>query len=111
MDIIVESLRCKTFRALYWSFMESVALRGVQFIIVIFLALLLLPEQFGLIEMLTILMIIGAGIPRQWVGSRLDSETRGHANRYLVNILLKHHRRTGGDGLVMAGRSLDCRVL
>lgn len=45
-------LKSKTNRAAAWSFIEAISLRGVQFIVGIILARLLLPEQFGLIGML-----------------------------------------------------------
>lgn len=53
-----ESLKTKTIQGLFWSFIESVGLQGVRFIIGIILARLLFPEQFGLIGMLMIFMAI-----------------------------------------------------
>ena len=53
-----DTLRHKTIRALFWSFFETVGLHGIQFIISIILARLLLPEQYGLIAMLAIFMAI-----------------------------------------------------
>jgi O-antigen/teichoic acid export membrane protein len=53
-----ESLKTKTVHALLWSFLEAIALRGVQFVVGIVLARLLFPEQFGLIGMLTIFMAV-----------------------------------------------------
>jgi O-antigen/teichoic acid export membrane protein len=47
-----------TIRAAMWSFIEAVGLRGVQFAIGIILARLLLPDQFGLIGMLTIFLAV-----------------------------------------------------
>src|SRR5512146_964538 len=53
---MVENLKHKTLSALSWSFIESLGMRGVQFVVGIVLARLLFPEQFGLIGMLTIFM-------------------------------------------------------
>ena len=53
-----ESLGSRTVRALFWSFLQAAADRGMQFIIGIVLARLLFPEQFGLIGMLTIFMAV-----------------------------------------------------
>lgn len=53
-----ESLRTRTVHALFWSFLQAAADRGMQFIIGIVLARLLFPEQFGLIGMLTIFMAV-----------------------------------------------------
>lgn len=55
---MVDDLKNKTLRALSWSFLESIGLQGVRFLIGILLARLLLPEQFGLIAMLIIFMAI-----------------------------------------------------
>lgn len=52
------NLKHRTVKALLWSFIDIIAQRGVQFIIGIVLARLLLPEQFGLIGMLTIFMAV-----------------------------------------------------
>jgi teichuronic acid exporter len=50
---MTDSLKSKTVHALVWSFIESVGLQGVRFVIGIVLARLLFPEQFGLIAMLS----------------------------------------------------------
>ena len=55
---MADSLKSKTIRALFWSFFERIGQQGIQFIISIILARLLLPEQFGLIAMLWIFMAI-----------------------------------------------------
>jgi len=53
-----DGLKNKTLHALFWSFFERIGQQGIQFIISIVLARLLLPEQFGLIAMLMIFMAI-----------------------------------------------------
>jgi teichuronic acid exporter len=53
-----DGLKNKTLHALFWSFFESIGQQGIQFIIGIILARLLLPEEFGLIAMLWIFMAI-----------------------------------------------------
>jgi teichuronic acid exporter len=55
---MADSLQQKTLYALSWSLIETVASRGVQFVIGIILARLLFPEQFGLIGMLTIFIAV-----------------------------------------------------
>lgn len=52
------SLKQKTINGLLWSFIDSFANQGVQFIIGIILARLLSPREFGLIGMLTIFIAI-----------------------------------------------------
>ena len=52
------SIKQKTINGLKWSFIDSIANQGLQFIIGIILARLLEPEKFGLIGMLTIFISI-----------------------------------------------------
>ncbi|HAE43564.1 MAG TPA: flippase [Clostridiales bacterium] len=51
-------LHSKTVRAGIWSLIEAICLRGLQFVVGIILARLLLPEQFGLVGMLMVFMAI-----------------------------------------------------
>jgi O-antigen/teichoic acid export membrane protein len=67
----MDSLKSKTIGALSWSFVESIGLRGVQFIIGIILARLLFPEQFGLIGMLTIFMAVAQAFLDSGFGAAL----------------------------------------
>jgi len=52
------SLKSKTVGSLFWSFLERTGQQGIQFVISIVLARILLPEQFGLIAMIMIFMAI-----------------------------------------------------
>jgi teichuronic acid exporter len=52
------SLKQKTVSGLLWSFVDSFASQGVQFIVGIILARILSPREFGLIGMLTIFIAI-----------------------------------------------------
>jgi len=65
------NLRSKTLHALFWSFFERVGQQGIQFIIGIILARLLLPEEFGLIAMLTIFMAIAQSFINSGFGQAL----------------------------------------
>lgn len=56
---MTHSLKSKTIHALFWSLLERFGQQGLQFVISIILARLLLPEEFGLIAMLTIFMAVG----------------------------------------------------
>jgi O-antigen/teichoic acid export membrane protein len=56
--MMADNLRQKTVDALSWSFLQTVAQRGLQFAIGIILARLLFPEQFGLIGMLAIFIAV-----------------------------------------------------
>lgn len=56
------SLKTKTVNGLFWSFIENFSKQGVNFIIGIILARLLLPEQFGLIGMISVFIAISTSI-------------------------------------------------
>lgn len=68
---MTEQLKSKTLNALSWSFVESIGARGVQFVIGIVLARLLLPEQFGLIGMLAIFMAVAQAFVTSGFGAAL----------------------------------------
>ncbi|MBE1556489.1 lipopolysaccharide biosynthesis protein [Sporosarcina limicola] len=58
----VDSLKDKTMTGLFWSLADLMANHGIQFIIQIILARLLLPEHFGIIGMIIILIAISNSI-------------------------------------------------
>jgi teichuronic acid exporter len=87
---VSNSLKSKTIHALYWSFLEAIGLQGVQFIIGIILARLLLPEQFGLIAMLTIFIavsesLINGGFARALIQKKEATQT-DISSVFYVNI-------------------------
>ncbi len=53
-----KTLKQKTVSGLTWSFLDNFAVQGIHFLVGIILARLLLPQQFGLIGMITILIAI-----------------------------------------------------
>ena len=68
---MLDGLKSKTLHGLFWSFFERVGQQGIQFFISIILARLLLPEEFGLIGMLTIFMAIAQSFMDSGFGSAL----------------------------------------
>ena len=77
---------------MFWSFIDASGARLVQFIIGIILARLLLPEQFGLIAMLTIFMAIAQTLLDSGFGSALiqkkeitDADT---SSVFFFNVIL-----------------------
>ncbi|MBU3127162.1 lipopolysaccharide biosynthesis protein [Clostridium tagluense] len=52
------SLKKKTIAGLFWSFSDLIANQGIQFIIQVILARLLVPEDFGIIGMITVFIAI-----------------------------------------------------
>jgi O-antigen/teichoic acid export membrane protein len=66
-----ENLKSKTYRGAFWSLIDAIGMRFVQFAIGIVLARLLLPEQFGLIAMVTIFMAIAQTLLDSGFGAAL----------------------------------------
>jgi O-antigen/teichoic acid export membrane protein len=66
-----DGLKSRTLHALFWSFLERFGQQGIQFIISIILARLLLPEEFGLIAMLAIFMAVAQSFLESGFGSAL----------------------------------------
>jgi O-antigen/teichoic acid export membrane protein len=66
-----QSLKSQTVRGLFWSFLESAGLKGVQFAVGVVLARILFPEQFGLIGMLTIFMAVAQAFIDSGFGAAL----------------------------------------
>ena len=89
---MIDGLRSKTLHGLFWSFFERVGQQGIQFIISIILARLLLPEQFGLIAMLTIFMAIAQSFIDSGFGQALiqkqDATHIDECSIFYFNILV-----------------------
>jgi teichuronic acid exporter len=69
--MVTDSLRSQTIHALFWSFIESIGMRGVQFVIGIILARMLFPKDFGLIGMLTIFIAVAQSLLDSGFGAAL----------------------------------------
>lgn len=55
---MTETLKTKALSAFFWSFLESIGLQSIRFILGIFLARLLIPEEFGLLGMLSVFIAV-----------------------------------------------------
>lgn len=64
-------LKQKTLNAGMWSLIDAIGQRGVQFIVGIILARLLIPEQFGLVGMLLVFMAVAQTFVDSGFGSAL----------------------------------------
>ncbi|MBC2693793.1 MAG: lipopolysaccharide biosynthesis protein, partial [Desulfobacteraceae bacterium] len=86
------SLKQKTISALSWSACERFSQQGIQFVISIILARLLLPEEFGLIAMLTIFMAIAQSFINSGFGQALiqkqDATHIDECSIFYFNILV-----------------------
>jgi len=67
----MSDLSVKTTRGMLWSLAESLGLQAAQFVVSVVLARLLLPEQFGLIGMLSLFMAIAQSLLDSGFGSAL----------------------------------------
>ena len=89
---MADSLKSKTLHALFWSFLERTGQQGIQFIISVILARLLLPEQFGLIAMLGIFMAIAQSFIDSGFGRALiqkqDATHIDECSIFYFNILV-----------------------
>jgi len=88
----LSSLESRAIRGVFWSGIERLGPQAVQLVVSIVLARLLLPEQFGLIGMLTIFLALGAVFLNSGFGSALiqkQDATEVHYNSvFYTNILL-----------------------
>jgi len=55
---MTDSLKSKAINGLFWSLLDRIGQQGIHFVIVIILARLLAPEQFGLIGMLAVFIAV-----------------------------------------------------
>ncbi len=77
-----QSLRTKTINGVIWTFIEQLSVRGISFIVQIFLARLLFPQDFGLIAMLTIFVSIGEALTDSGITSSLIRKQNLTQNDY-----------------------------
>lgn len=87
-----KSLKQKTIKGLIWSFGDLVANQGIQFIIQIILARLLLPEHFGLVGMILVFIaisntIIDGGISQALIREQKVNQT-DYSTVFYFNLLM-----------------------
>jgi len=58
----LNSLKKKTVSGLFWSFLDLIANQGLQFVIQVILARLLIPKDFGVIGMISIFIALSAAL-------------------------------------------------
>lgn len=89
---MTDSLKSATSKGLFWSFFERIGQQVVQFIISIILARLLMPEQYGLIAMLSIFMAVAQVFIDSGFGSALiQKQNANHIDEctiYYFNIIV-----------------------
>src|SRR5664279_4672223 len=86
------SLKQKTISGLLWSFIDSFASQGVQFIVGVILARILSPREFGLIGMLTIFIAVSQSFIDSGFTSALirrkDCTQDDYATVFYFNIIV-----------------------
>lgn len=86
-----QNLREKTITGFKWSFLDNVGKYGGQFVIGIILTRLLTPEDFGLIGMITIFIVIGQSLTNSGFGQALiqkkDADNTDFSTVFYFNLL------------------------
>lgn len=86
------SLKDKTISGLFWSFVEVFANQGITFLIGIFLARLLTPEDFGLIGMIMIFIAVSESLVNSGFNSalirKLDCTNDDYSTIFYFNIFI-----------------------
>jgi len=84
------SLKQKTIAGAFWVVSERFTLQGIQFIISIMLARILMPEEFGLIGMITIFLAIAQSLTDSGLASSLirtkDPDQVDYSTVFVFNI-------------------------
>lgn len=86
------SLKSKTIRGLFWSFADLMLNHGIQFIIQIVLARILLPEHFGVIGMILVFIaisnsIVDCGFSQALIRDQ-DSDQEDYSTIFYFNLII-----------------------
>lgn len=84
------SLRAKTISGLLWTFSQQFSVKAINFVVQIILARILLPEDFGLIAMLSVFMAIGSTLVDSGLTSSLirtkDADEQDFSTVFYMNL-------------------------
>ena len=77
---MADSLRSKTFKGTIWSSLERFSVQGIQFVVMILMARVLTPADYGLVGMITIFIaisqsLIDSGFSQALIRKQNRSET------------------------------------
>ncbi|MCX6271664.1 MAG: lipopolysaccharide biosynthesis protein [Bacteroidetes bacterium] len=88
----MENLKKKSIHGFFWSFTGKLASQTVGFIVSIFLARLLSPEDFGLIAMVTVVIAISSSFVDLGLGlaliQRKEVEDRHYSSVFIFNLTI-----------------------
>lgn len=86
------SLKQKTVKGVFWNALGSFSVKGVQFVVMIVMARLLTPKDYGLVGMLTIFIAISGTFINSGFGSALvrkqDRSTEDCSTVFYFNIIV-----------------------
>lgn len=86
------SLKQKTISGLFWTFGEQFTSKGIGFLVQIVLARILLPEEFGLIAMITVFIGIGHSMVDSGMTSSLirtiNPDQRDYSTVFYINVIV-----------------------
>ncbi|WP_305277142.1 oligosaccharide flippase family protein, partial [uncultured Muribaculum sp.] len=87
-----ESLKHTTFKGIIWSSIERFSVQGVSFIVMIIMARILTPKDYGLVGMLTIFIAIAQSLVdsgfSQALIRKLDRNECDFCTVFYFNIVL-----------------------
>lgn len=87
-----ESLKDKTVKGVGWSFADNIANTGVSFVVGLVLARLLTPEEYGLIGIITIFIMVFNSIVDSGFSNALirkkDASDKDYNTVFITNLLL-----------------------
>lgn len=86
------SLRDKTISGIFWSFLQKAGSRGISFVVMILLARLLTPKDFGLIGMLMIFIQISQAVVEGGFNLALiqkkDADELDYSSVFWINLVV-----------------------
>jgi teichuronic acid exporter len=87
-----DTLRKKTINGLFWAFLDIIGMQGIMFIILLVLARILQPSEFGLIAMLTIFIAVAQSILDSGYSAALiqkkNANHKDESSIFYFNILM-----------------------
>lgn len=95
MDDSGQKIKTQVITGLFWKFMERGGTQLVQFILQIILARLLLPEDYGIIGLISVFISIASIFVQSGFGSALIQKIFGRAGLFLCLLLKFRHRLDG----------------
>src|SRR5690625_3478504 len=82
-----EKLQSKTLKGLIWSFLDLMANQGIQFLIMIILARILIPEHFGLLGMIMIFVALSQTLVDSGFSQALIREEKVERKDYSTTFI------------------------